>query len=162
MKRDAKITATRPDPLRGAVGLPVGEQGCFFVGEGGFAGQGDFGFGRDAVDTQEAAGITGYNSAPDSQPGLWCQWEPSEDRTLIQWDGSEKFYHYVEWINYLIENFLRPWGYSLSGEVFFQGEDHSDNGRLVIVAGVCQVNPASLVQLAECAGDLTEDSFEDS
>ncbi len=157
--RDEKITAKRPDPLREAVGLPVGVQGEYFVGEGGFAGQGDFGFGPDATNTKEDAGIINYNSAPDTQPGLWCQWGPSEDRQHIEWDGSEKFYEYTAWLNYLIENFLKPWGYKISGEVTFQGELSSDNGRLVIVAGVCQVNPSSLVQLAECAGDLNEDDF---
>ena len=157
MTRDAKITAARPDPLREAVGLPVGDEGGFYVGEGGFAGQGDFGFGTDE---KAEAGITEYNSAPTGQPGLWCQWAPSEDRNHIEWDGSEKFYHYVEWLNYLIENFLKPWGYKISGEVLYQGEEQSDNGRLVIVAGICKTNPGPLVQLADCAGDLTNDSFE--
>lgn len=150
MKRDVAKTAKRSDPLRKAVGLPLGVEGEFFAGETGYAGQDR---GDDVIDG---------NNAPSTQPGLWCQWEPSEDRKSIEWDGSEKFYNYVEWINYVIENFLKPWGYKLSGEVTYQGEDHDDNGRLVIVAGICKTNPSSLVRLAECAGDLTEDSFEDS
>ena len=32
MKRDAAKTAARPDPIREAVGLPVGVEGCYFVG----------------------------------------------------------------------------------------------------------------------------------
>lgn len=147
IKRDAAKTALRPDPLRLAVGLPVGVEGEFFAGEAGYAGQ-------DKSDDQ-----IDYNSPPSTQPGLWCQWEPSEDRKHIEWDGSEKFYNYVEWIDYIMANFLKPWGYKLSGAVFFQGEDSSDNGRMVIVAGCCKVNPSSLVRLAECAEDLTEDDF---
>jgi hypothetical protein len=38
IKRNASLTQNRPDPLRLAVGLPVGEEGGYFVGGGGFMG----------------------------------------------------------------------------------------------------------------------------
>jgi hypothetical protein len=160
MKRDEGITSGRPDPLREAVGLPVGHEGAFFVGEGGDFGQGNFGWGPDGVKQKSSAGILDYNNEPATQPGLWCQWVPSDDRQGIEWNGAEKFYNYVEWMNYLIENFLAPWGYTLTGRVDFQGESSDDNGRLVIVANVCKVNPSALVELAECAGDLTDEDFD--
>ncbi len=49
--------------------------------------------------------------------GYYCQWRPSDDGMGIEWDGVEKFYNYVEWLEYLIAHFLRPWGYTLSGSV---------------------------------------------
>lgn len=110
-----------PDPLRKAVGLPIGDEGEYFVGGTGCAGQ------------DHDATIVEYNRAPGSQPGLWCQWEPSDDGKFIKWDGGEKFYEYVAWITYFNEHFLKPWGVKLSGEVKWRGEDSSDRG--VIVAG---------------------------
>lgn len=120
MKRDASKTANRKDPIRVAAGLRVGQQGAYFVGEGGLAGQDD---GLDVVD---------HNRPPAGQPGLWCQWIPTPDGTEIKWDGGEKFYQYTEWIVYLIDNFLEPWGYTLNGEVQWEGENHGDLGKIVI------------------------------
>ena len=119
MERKQTIASTLPDPIRKAVGLPIGKQGAYFVGGGG-----DFGQGTDAS-------IINSNGAPDGQPGLWCQWVPNDEGTAIEWNGGEKFYHYVEWINYLINNFLKPWGYTINGEVSFRGEDFSDCGTIV-------------------------------
>lgn len=83
MERDAKLTAKRPDPVREAVGLPVGEYGGYFVGETGFMGQDD---GPD---------ISDHNHAPPGQPGLWCHWGISRGTDLewneLSWDNEEKF-----------------------------------------------------------------------
>ena len=116
MHRDAKIAATLPDPVREAVGLPIGEFAEYFVGGGGS-------FGQD-----KDASILDYNDPPPSQPSLWCQWVPTAGGTGIHWNGTEKFYDYVDWLEYLIANFLRPWGRVLSGEVTWQGEEEEDRG----------------------------------
>lgn len=65
-------------------------------------------------------------------PGIWCNWVPSNDGTAIVYDGQEKFYHYAEWIQYLIEHFLKPWGYTVNGEVSWFGENRSDVGKIVV------------------------------
>lgn len=52
--------------------------------------------------------IIDYNSPDPTQPGLWCNWTPTDDGTGIEWDGGEKFYNSVEWMQYLINTFLRP------------------------------------------------------
>jgi hypothetical protein len=57
---------------------------------------------------------------------------PNDDGTAIVWDGGEKFYEYVDWIEYLINNFLQPWGYVLNGEVEWFGEDRDDRGLIVV------------------------------
>jgi hypothetical protein len=128
MKRDADVTATRPDPVREAVALPVGVEGGYFVGS-------DAQFGQE----YGAAGILDSNQPPDEQPGLWCQWVPTEDGTGIVWDSGEKFYAYIEWIEYLIANFLAPWGYTLNGTVEWLGEDADDRGQIVIKDNVVKV-----------------------
>lgn len=83
-------------------------------------------FGQDHDDS-----IIDFNSCVGF-PGLWCQWVPNEDGTAIEWNGSEKFYEYVKWIEYIIKHFLTPWGKVLNGEVTWQGEKNSDMGKIVI------------------------------
>ena len=97
-----------------------GVEGEFYVDGGGYAGQ------------DRESNIIDYNSPPKTQPGLWCQWIPNEDGTEIVWDGGEKFYEYVAWLEYIIKNFLEPEGYVLNGEVYFQGEYSNDNGVIVV------------------------------
>src|ERR1039458_3667962 len=63
-----------------------GVDGEWFVDGTGFAGQ------------DHDATIVEYNGPPSTQPGLWCQWRPTEDHKAIEWDDGEKFYNYVEWI----------------------------------------------------------------
>lgn len=146
MKRDAAKASLLPDPVREAAGLPIGEDGAYFVGSGGYRGQ-------DRDDS-----IVDYNTPPLQptydkyrpdfqaylaaeqqaiadgvcQPGLWCQWLPNEDGTAIKWDEGEKFYYYVEWLEYLIRHFLAPWGYTLNGEVSWQGEESEDRGVIYV------------------------------
>ena len=66
------------------------------------------------------------------QPGLWCQWEVSENGEILQWDGGEKFYNYIEWLKYLIDRFFKPWGVKLNGEIEWKGEDTDDIGKIVV------------------------------
>jgi hypothetical protein len=128
-----------PDPVREAVGLPVGPEGAYFVGGSGFCGQ-------DCDRT-----ILDYNKPPVGQPGLWCQWVVAEDDdayynyTRIEWDGGEKFYKYIEWLEYIIEHFLKPWGRTLNGEVEWQGEDHGDMGIIVVKDNVVTTKVGKVV-----------------
>lgn len=96
-----------------------GVEGEFFVD-----GEGMMGQDRDNT-------IIDYNRPPSTQPGLWCQWTPTEDGWGLEWDGGEKFYHYVEWLEYII-NWLKPRGYVLNGTVDWQGEDSEDRGTIVV------------------------------
>ena len=140
MKRDAVLAASLPDLLRLAVGLPVGDEGAFYVGS-----DSDHGQAPDAsvIDQNQAPGLPSYGNpldfdawsrqkeaaiADNAQPGLWCQWVPGEDGATLEWDQGEKFSEYVAWIRYLIRNMLKPWGYSLNGEVSWLGEDADDRG----------------------------------
>ncbi len=109
------------------LGPEYGVEGEFFVDGEGFAGQ-------DKDDS-----VMDYNKPPRTQPGLWCQWTPSEDGMSIGWDGGEKFYCYVEWLNYIIKNFLAPKGYILNGDVEFQGEDNGDFGVIRVINNVVKV-----------------------
>lgn len=133
MKRDADVASKMDDPIRIAAGLPIGVEGGYFVN-----GAGDFGQDNDAS-------VTNSNYPPAGQPGLWCHWVPNNEGTAIIWDGGEKFYDYVEWIEYLVEHFIKPWGYVLNGDVEWAGEDHNDRGMICIKNNVVKVKVAKIV-----------------
>lgn len=63
--------------------------------------------GTDGVGQDHEADIRDYNRPPAGQPGLWCKWEVTEDGRAIQWSGAEKFYDSPEWMQYLIDHFLK-------------------------------------------------------
>ena len=79
----------------------------------------------------ERNGIIDDNQPPKSQPGLWCHWIINKNGELV-WDGGEKFYEYVEWLEYLIKNFFAPEGLILSGRCFYAGERMNDWGYICI------------------------------
>jgi len=113
-------------------------------------GSGPFGQGRDDD-------IQNFNQPPAGQPGLWCQWEPTEDGTAIQWNGEEKFYDSADWMTYIIDTFLKPgavlaselaspepdrhypeefrhftFDHELNGVIDARGEDDDDQWQLLV------------------------------
>ena len=97
--------------------------------------EGEFYFEDDEHDTyfqNPSTNIIDDNKPPSSQPSLWLQWIPTKDGKSIRWDGNEKFYKYVEWLEYLLRRILLPRGYYLSGVVKFQGEDDDDRGTIEV------------------------------
>lgn len=102
------------------VGPEYGTEGEFYVEGKGLMGQ-------DREDN-----VIDQNQPPSTQPSLWLQWIPTDDGTAIVWDENEKFYCYVEWIEYLIEKILAPKGYVLNGAVDWQGEEFDDMGSIII------------------------------
>ena len=77
--------------------------------------------------------VLDYNSYKESvHPGLWCQWIIDDNNELV-WDGGEKFYNYVEWLEYLIKHFFAPLGYVLNGDITWEGEDSDDLGTIHVV-----------------------------
>lgn len=149
MTRDPSIAATLPDPKREAVGLPIGPQGAYFVG-----GKGDFGQDDDAS-------VINNNREPSGQPGLWCQWVPTDDGTALEWDGNEKFYEYEEWLGYIVTHFLTPWGCTLNGCVEWEGEDEEDTGAIGVINNVIRVYTERLEFEAENQRQTLKDHTDD-
>lgn len=106
-------------------------------------------------DDRSSGEIHDYNQPPDDQPGLWCQWVPNLDGTILEWDEGEKFYWPAEWMKYLIDHFLKPgaeaqalldglppqvktqfdnftFNHTLNGEIEAQGEDSDDRWALIV------------------------------
>lgn len=130
IKRDVSKLELMPDELRLSVNLPIGTDGEFFVG-----GSGDFGQEYDSS-------ILHYNKSPITQPGLWNGWMPNSEGTHIVWDEIENFYNYIEWIKYIINNFLIPWNYILNGKMQWQGDAKKDKGIICIENNVINIQPA--------------------
>ncbi len=76
--------------------------------------------------------VIDHNTPPKTQPGLWCQWMPTEDAWGLEWDGNEKFYSYVEWLEYIIAKVTAPRGYVLNGQIQWRGEDWDDTGTITV------------------------------
>jgi hypothetical protein len=121
MARYEDLCSLEEDPIRERVGLPIGKQGAYFTGSKDVGGQ-DF----------DHKTVANRNKPPSGVPSLWCQWVPNENGTEIVWDGGEKFYSYVEWLEYIIANFLAPWGYTLNGTVRWRGESFDDIGKILV------------------------------
>jgi hypothetical protein len=107
------------------------KQGPYYVDRGGFAGQ------------DNDPEIIDYNNPPEGQPGLWCQWVPTDDGTAIEWNGAEKFYNSEEWMQYLIDHFIGQTPraksvlpflgrHTLNGEIEAEGEERGDVWKLVV------------------------------
>lgn len=136
MQRDPALLATVSDPIREAVGLPVGNEGVYFVNGGRFY--------REYADDKS---VIESNLEPEAMPGLWCQWRPTKDRCGLEWDFGEKFYGWTAWLNFIIEHFLTPWGYAISGSVewyngYRSGATIIKNGKAVeIESDTAEDNP---------------------
>lgn len=109
-------------------------------------------FGSDDEGRQPPDKIIDFNRPPSGQPGLWCKWEPTDDGTAIVWDGGEKFYDSPEWMQYLIDHFLKPgaqaqqvapeyrddrfdhftWDHVLNGQIRAEGEEPGDHWMLIV------------------------------
>lgn len=147
MKRDNKILF---ELYKGKHGNPFakneteiyGREGEYFAKENNNSGQDKD---RSIINYNTPPGQVEYTRHPSSwdvnnnlikeckcQPGLWCQWVITEDGTQFEWDGGEKFYYYLEWLEYYISHFFSKWGIKLNGEITWEGEDRTDKGIIVV------------------------------
>jgi CubicO group peptidase (beta-lactamase class C family) len=80
-----------------------------------------------------------------------CGWVPSpgevfvatdttsvqtQGRGWLEWDGAEKFSSGAEWLEYLLDAFFQPLGYTVTGRVTWEGEEPEDRGELSVREGV--------------------------
>jgi hypothetical protein len=118
VRRDVEQLRAVPDPIREAVGLPIGPEGAYFIGEGT----------RQLDDST----VLDNNQAPEGQfNSLWCGWAPTADGTAIE-NRNTPAHDYLGWLFYIIDHFLKPWGYVLNGQVRYEGEAVSDFGFIVV------------------------------
>ena len=129
MKRDnEKIKELFPNWESMCFNGYLGKDGEYFVGGTGFYGQ----------DKDES--VINYNGPACTQPGLWCDWEIDATNNELVWNEAEKFYYYIDWLEYLIDNFFEPLGYVLNGEVKWEGEESEDLGIIHVENNVIDVS----------------------
>lgn len=105
-------------------------------------------------DSNKELDVKNCNIPPPSQPGLWCNFEPSFSGTALVWNEAEKTYGAVEWIQYIIDHFLKPgaitqvlapdhgifqhfqYNHIRNGEFIAQGEDPEDRWKLKVTNNV--------------------------
>lgn len=73
------------------------------------------------------------NKPPQGQPFLWCFWRLDEDGVTFRYvDQEYELYYCSAWLTYLIDHFFLPWGYTLNGSMFWQGDDVKDRGVIEV------------------------------
>ena len=110
-----------------------GKDGCFYLK--------DYNNFNEMYDDKT---IININDSGD-MPSLYCNLEIVEDNgeSFVQWNGSEKTYGVnVEngWFTWLIDNFFKPCGYVLNGEMTWQGEEDDDTGTIKIENNIVSLN----------------------
>ncbi len=97
------------------------------------------------VEHRNALEALATGEAPADSPGSWCQWGPTENGTAIEWDGNEKFRDYEEWLAYILDSFIKPWGYVANGEIEWHGDEWDDIGRLCVADNVLTIKQGAIV-----------------
>lgn len=121
-----KIKETYSDWKQLSFNGDLGEDGEYFVGDS------DWALDKFSRDVRSDPSIIDYNEPPAKQPGLWCQWVVSLDGKYLEWDGNEKFYDYIEWLEYLINHFFIPSNIFMNGSVMWRGETFEDIGKITV------------------------------
>ncbi|MEV4561490.1 hypothetical protein AB0K51_31525 [Kitasatospora sp. NPDC049285] len=95
---------------------------------------------------QEDSDVRDPSRPPAGQPGLFCDWEPTDDGSAIEWNQTEKFYDATQWMRYLIDHFLKAdataqghpgfehftFDHVLNGSVDAVGEEEGDEWQLIV------------------------------
>jgi hypothetical protein len=99
----------------------------------------------ELAQAEHVAGEDGKPARGAGETVSYCQWTPTPDGRGLHWDMGEKFYCWQQWLEYIIERHLKPWGYTLGGQVRWQGEETGDAGVIYVrgnrVEAVPDVNP---------------------
>lgn len=134
MKRDmSKLEGVKTEDIE-----KFGKDGCFYLKDYDWS---DF---HSFSDMKDDKTIVNINDSGD-MPSLWCDLEivVENGETFIQWNGNEKSYSINEdngWFTWLIDNFFKPNGYILNGEMTWQGEDDTDTGTITITDNVVDIH----------------------
>lgn len=88
---------------------------------------------------RQLEGNSGSPNAPDS----YCDWQLTKDCMGLEWSGAEKFYHYVEWLQWLYDNILKKDGIQITGALKYEGESSDDMGSIIFENG-------KFIQRKEC------------
>lgn len=109
-----------PNPLREAVGLPVGIDGEYISSA--------MGTGSDFIDNCMEVDT----DTPNNQPSFQCCWTANNKGIVVQWNKLGRTFAPAPWLEYMIEHFFKPWGVMLNGKVECHGEEKDDRTLIVV------------------------------
>lgn len=114
------------DPFRKEVGLKLGMDGCFFVGNKG-----------EQLDEFDAS-VFNKEAPPRGCPGSWCSWVPDPNNRQLLVLSGKKEQHAGRWAKFLVERlFAKHWGITARGIVTYESttKDGKLHTQLTLVKG---------------------------
>jgi hypothetical protein len=85
------------------------------------------------------------NGPREEGPGGYLQWRPTARGKSIKWDGGEKFYGYIDWMNWL-GGWLKARNIDSNGTITWQGEDARDRGVIEVVHGYVKTKELGILR----------------
>jgi hypothetical protein len=125
MKRDLSLIADENGLVLGRPSSAYGTFGEFYWNPESTS------FGQDRDPS-----IIDYNNPPNEYLSLWLKWEVvklDDGEYLLQWNEAEKFYDYVEWLEFINTKILIPNNLVLNGSIDWCGEDSGDKGTITAI-----------------------------
>ena len=109
-------------------------------------------------DDHAGVDIDDYNTPPEGQPQLWCPWEPScaGECLTIPDDGENKHYRPTEWLQYLVDHFLKP-GALASRDKSGLFTDFTFDHTLEGVVAACRQDSGRLWIIRPVGDEITEE-----
>lgn len=129
-----------------------------------FSGELKFNKKLDQQTIRQIADLNRFNpheEAHAGRPASFCQWVVSDGRSL-KWDGNEKFYLYVEWLEYIIDNILKPGRYTLSGQLYAEGEEQGDLSTIFVKNNKVTHSPLTRSEKKAYRSDQKKQALKDS
>jgi hypothetical protein len=90
---------------------------------------------RQYEDSEDWPGAT-----PDVRFNPWLVAKDGEGFEVL----TDKPGDWKAWLQYLVDHFLTPWGYKLSGTVEWDGEERGDAGTITIEGGIVKARRRKL------------------
>lgn len=91
-----------------------------------------------------------YAKVNPEHPDSYLQWVPTKDGEGLEWNGGEKFYDYVEWLEWLIKYWFTPKNIELNGAIRWQGEEIGDVGRIEVNHNTVKAIELEVTGVVEC------------
>ena len=117
------------------------------------------------VSTYERLGLVDYKKHPSDQPYRWCSWKiDNKSITISEEEGlvEDKYFHSLEWLRYLINNFFNRWNYILDGELSYQYSRGFERGYIVVNKNDVKIIASDDKNTEEDSSENTEDSGENT
>lgn len=79
-----------------------------------------------------------YHKANPGMPSLYCHWIPLDDNKTLKWD-NEDFSKGLDWLKFIIENYINPWRYQLNGELYVTNADSEfpfESGKIIVTDNI--------------------------